>query len=408
MAHAGLCTLKAFREKADLAIPSSDRTAHPPKGDTDNWARWEWQLGNAVQNADQLKAALAELGPAYVAEVSAITTPIPWKLFPVKITPHMLQSLKRGLAHNLPGAWEAFRASFIPSAEEAARIGDASNGRDGIGEEHRDVNPVKAITKFYENRVLFRVTAMCPAHCRYCFRRRMVTDVRGTWDEQAIEEGIQHIASDGTIKEVILSGGDPLVLGDSHIHTLLCRLREIGHVHRVRIDTRALTTLPQRFTDSLIGILQQDRQSKPVYVVGHFSHAYELEPMAHEACRRLVDAGIPVLAHIPLLRGVNDSSDQLSTLMEKLVDWRVRPYYLIQYIPTPWTEQFRVPLRRGCEIVRELHQQCSGLAIPTFIVHLPGGAGKVPVIPKYVKSKGRKGWIFRTPKGPVLYPEPSS
>jgi lysine 2,3-aminomutase len=409
--HTGLRTLKVFLDEMAHEAPYSAGIALPtvssaqPVGDPDNPAQWQWHLREAIKNADQLKAALAQLGPKYAAE-AVLTPSVPWDLFPLKITPHVLHALKQGLAQDLPGTWEAFRATFIPSAEEAERLSETSNGRDGIGEERQDKNPVEAITNFYKNRVLFRVTKMCPVHCRYCFRRRMVTE-SGPSNEETIEEGLRYIASDNRIKEVILSGGDPLVLRDSYIdNRLLLRLMEIEHVRRVRIDTRVLTTLPQRVTEQLVSIFQKHQQRKRVYVVGHFTHVYELEPTAVEACRRLVDAGIPVLAHIPLLHGVNDDSNQLSALMEKLVDCRIRPYYLIQYIPTRWTQHFRVRLQRARKIVGDLHRACSGLAMPTFIVYLPDGKGKVPVIPNYLTRKGKEGWTFRTPEGPVLYPEP--
>lgn len=367
-----------------------------------DWDRWPWQVANAVRSIEQLNAALASF-TTHRARSSELLNQISADLFPVKITPHMLFALHRGLEGGLTNAWNAFCAAFLPSELEAARLDVQDNNVDGIGEELPEASPAKSITNFYENRVLFRVTKMCPAHCRYCFRRRMVTDAAEAWDENAIRAGLDYIAKTPTVHEVILSGGDPLILGDSRLAFLCESLRRLPHIRRIRIDTKALTMLPQRITEDLVQIF---RKHQPVYIVGHFTHLFELESGTREACARLVNAGIPVLAHTPLLHRVNDDEDQLVALMETLVDCRVRPYYLIHFIPTKWTEHFRVSIQRGLELLETIHRHCGGLAWPTYIVYLPGAAGKIPVSPQYLVKRIDGGYVFRSLRGgEVIYEE---
>lgn len=276
-------------------------------------------------------------------------------------------------------------------------------GMDCIGEELSAFNPVSAITNFYRSRVLFRVTNMCPAYCRYCFRRRMVGEGLGAWNERSINEGIAYIAGNSDIHEVILSGGEPLVLSDEKLLLIIDSLKKIPHIRRLRIDSKALTMMPQRITDDFVNIL---RRYQPFYFIGHFSHPYELTDETKTACARLADAGIPLGSHTPLLKEITDDERTLELMMESLVDCRVQPYYLIHFIPTKWTEHFRVPLSRGVELVRYLFKNCGGLATPTLIVYLPNGGGKVPVGPDCILEKTDNGYLFESLDGRViLYPE---
>ncbi|HEY4640498.1 MAG TPA: KamA family radical SAM protein, partial [Thermoanaerobaculia bacterium] len=291
---------------------------------------------------------------------------------------------------------------FVPTDNERLRISDGSSD-DRIGEEEPIANPVAAISSFYHDRALFRVTHMCPAYCRYCFRRRMVGDGEGAWNRREIEEGLSFLARTPTVKEVILSGGDPLILSDDRLRYVVESLRAIPHVRRLRIDTKALTMLPQRITANLVAILAS---VKPFYVIGHFTHPYELTNEVLDACARLVDNGIVVGSHTPMLRGVTDNADVLCDLFERLVDHRVLPYYLIHFIPTPWTEHFRVPLEHAIEIVRDVQARCGGLSVPAFIVYLPDAGGKVVVSPDYLVKKVSSGFVFRSHDGrEILYPE---
>jgi len=233
----------------------------------------------------------------------------------------------------------------------------------------------------------------------------MVGEGLGAWNERSINEGISYIAGDPDVREVIISGGDPLVLSDEKLSYIISSLSRIPHVRRLRIDSKALTIMPQRITDKFLDIL---RKHQPFYFIGHFSHPYELSDETKAACSRLADAGIPVGSHTPLLSGINDDEQGLVSLMERLVDCRVQPYYLIHFIPTKWTQHFRVPLSRGTELIRHLFKSCGGLATPTFIVYLPEGGGKVPVAPDYIVEHRQDGYVFRSLDGKIiLYPEPT-
>jgi lysine 2,3-aminomutase len=385
----------------------SDRQDHqfgPWVGvDLPTWNNWHWQLKNAIRSVDELNNILSSFTDTFI-ETSAVLGKVTRDLFEFKVTPHMVLSLKRGVETSIPNAMDAFRYSFVPSELEMQRMDGGNEGIDCIGEEASAVNPVPAITNFYKNRALFRVTAMCPAYCRYCFRRRMLGDGEGAWSELRVKEGLAYIADNINIDEVILSGGDPLVLSDDRLSYIVTKLKDIPHVKRLRIDTKALTMMPQRITNEFINILSD---YQPFYLIGHFSHLYELTKETKLACERLANAGIPLGSHTPLLRGISDNEEALQLLMDTLVDCRVQPYYLINYIPTRWTEHFRVPVRRGIELVRHIFKTCGGLATPTYIVYLPDSGGKVPVSPQFIVDRRPEGYVFENMEGrQILYPEP--
>ncbi len=375
-----------------------------PWGDASlaDWNDWHWQQKNAIRDVTQLNRVLSSFTELQ-APTSLIIDQIASESFSFKVTPHMVTALKSALDKRIDGAWESFLKSFVPLEQELPRI-EQANGTDCIGEQLPSANPVPAVTSFYPDRVLFRVTGMCAAYCRYCFRRRMVGDGEAAWNENEIQNGINYISSNSGIKEVILSGGDPLILSDSRLSTLLQTLRRIPHVRRLRIDTKFLTMLPQRFTNDLVNIL---REVQPFYLIGHFTHLSELSSETRDACRRLADAGIPLRSHTPLLKGINDDATSLIELMEALVDCRVQPYYLIQFIPTKWTEHFRVPISVGLNLVRQLQSRCGGLATPTYIVYLPQAGGKVPASAHYLIEHRPEGYLFESQDGRrILYPEP--
>lgn len=368
----------------------------------EEWSDWRWQQKNAIRDVTNLNQTLSTF-THFRAGTSPIVDQIAKESFSFRVTPHMVAALKEATDKQIGGAWQAFLKSFIPLEQELPRI-EQTNGIDCIGEHLPSANPVPAVTSFYPDRVLFRVTGMCAAYCRYCFRRRMVGDGEAAWNEKEIQNGIAYIASKPNIKEVILSGGDPLVLSDSRLSTLLQTLRRIPHIRRLRIDTKFLTMLPQRFTNDFVNIL---REIQPFYLIGHFTHLSELSSETRAACRRLADAGIPLRSHTPLLKGVNDDATSLVELMEALVDCRVQPYYLIQFIPTKWTEHFRVPIAAGLDLVRQLQKRCGGLATPTYIVYLPQAGGKVPASAHYLIEHRPEGYLFESQDGRrILYPEP--
>lgn len=386
------------------AINSDINPAHLWEDVTsEKWEDWHWHQQNSIRTIKALNEVLSRFSTLQVSESPVLET-MSRDRFSLKVTPYMIVALARALKANVLGAWDAFHWSFVPDELESKILGSEPEITDCIGEELPRTNPVAAVTNFFGNRVLFRITKMCPAYCRYCFRRRMVGDGQGAWDDKTIEDGIAYISGNPGIQEVILSGGDPLILSDARLASIIKALKAIPHIRRLRIDTKALTLMPQRITEQFVSIL---KENQPFYIIGHFSHPYELTDETRAACARLIDAGIPVLGHTPLLKGINDDERNLALLMQQLVDFRVRPYYLIQFIPTKWTEHFRVPIQRGLELMRYLHEYCSGLSVPSYIVYLPNGAGKVPITPQYIRERTAEGYIFESfDHRSVLYPEP--
>lgn len=367
------------------------------------WNNWKWQLKNCVHTVQKLKRTLNT--SIFENEDSQNLISV-LDSFEMKLTPYLVAIIHQALKKRDLKTTNVFINTFVPSAAEIEHIND---GIDGIGEESSNAKPAPLITNFYKNRVLFFITNMCPAYCRYCFRRRKVgrhphENIREDLRPEQIQQSIQYIRNNKEIKEVIVSGGDPFILSDERLLSILSELREIEHIRVLRIDTKALTTLPQRFTPEIIKEL---KKLKPLYIVGNFLHSVELTPEVINATSLLIDEGIPVVSHTALLKGINDDADVISELMWNLYVNRIIPYYLIQFIPTKWTEHFRVPIEKGLEIMRSLHGNLSGIANPTYIIYLPDGAGKVPLLPDYLIEHTSEGYDFENYEGrKVLYKEP--
>ena len=236
-----------------------------------DWSSWKWQMQNAIRDSGSLNEILSTFT---VHRCSAVPRPKETGYFSLKITPHMVLALKNALEESVSGAWKAFSSGFVPNENEFANLSFEREGIDCIGEELSVFNPVPSITNFYRSRVLFRVTNMCPAYCRYCFRRRMVGDGLGAWNESSINEGINYIANNNEIREVILSGGDPLVLSDDKLGFILESLSKIPHIRRLRIDSKALTMIPQRITEEFVQLLSKHQ---PIYFIAHFAHHLRID-----------------------------------------------------------------------------------------------------------------------------------
>ena len=371
---------------------------------TSEWNNWKWQLRNAIRSPQELAKALSSHLPINNSDFQASDKAI--DTFEMKLTPYLVTSIYRAFkTYNLETGNALFRA-FVPTTKEVERI---NNGIDGIGEETSFAKPAPLITNFYKNRILLFITNICPTYCRFCFRRRKIGDhlyeeVESGTNQEAIQEALKYIRGNQEIREVIISGGEPLTINDDKLLSLLQELKKIKHIKVLRIDTKALSTLPQRITPELVEGL---KNFKPIYVVGNFLHFAELTPEVIEAASLLIDAGIPVVSHTALLKGINDNPEIILELMWKLFVNRIIPYYLIQFIPTRWTEHFRVPIKRGLEIMESLHGRLSGIANPTYIVYLPDAAGKVPLLPNYSLEHTNEGFYFKNFEGKkVLYKEP--
>jgi lysine 2,3-aminomutase len=351
------------------------------------WLDWRWQLGHMLTSADEL-ARVVELSPEETAGLAASA-----QLFRVGITPYYA-SLMDPVHASCP-----IRLQAIPNPAE----GDVRDEelRDPLGEDHH--RPAPAVIHKYPDRVLLLVVDRCGIYCRHCNRRRLVGgDEPPTTAE--LEAGLDYIARTPRIRDVLLSGGDPLLLSTRRLAYLLGRLRAIRHVETLRIGTRLPVVCPMRIDDELVGAL---RRHHPLFVNTHFNHDKELTPEARAACERLVDAGIPVGNQTVLLRGVNSSVRSLRALMRGLMRSRVRPYYLFQGDTVIGTDHLRTPVETAMELHRGLRGWMSGMCVPHLVLDAPGGGGKVPIAPSYIEHLDRERVIVTTYRGErIEYPQP--
>lgn len=333
------------------------------------WNDWRWQLQNAVRTKAQLEAALnlsaeERLGIEHLSIINGL---------PLLITPHFLQQINRADEN------DPLRLQVVPrlkewDEEEFAR-------RDPLGEEDHEVVP--HLVHRYPDRVLLLITDRCASYCRFCTRKRWVGQ-GPTPKANEIQDALAYIKQHPEVKEVVISGGDALMIGDRQLEELLSQIRQIESVEIIRLHTRMLAFAPMRITEELVDTL---RRHSPVYVLSHFNHASEISIETQLAISRLVNVGVPVLNQTVLLKGVNDSAPLLAELFRFLTRLKVRPYYLHQCDIAPGTKQFRVPLEKSLALVKALRGNISGLCIPTFVVDIPGGFGKVPLVPDPIVSR---------------------
>ncbi len=292
------------------------------------------------------------------------------------------------------------RMQAIPVASEAVvQPGELS---DPLGEDpHR---PVEAIVHKYPDRVLLLATDTCSVYCRHCTRRRITKGGASELTKSQLQLGLDYIASHPEVRDVLISGGDPLVLSDERLEQILTPLRAIPHLEIIRIGTRMPVTLPMRVTDSLAKLL---RRYAPLFIVTHFNHPKEITPEAREACERLIDHGVPVENQAVLMRRLNSDARIIKELNHACLKMRVRPYYLHQMDVAEGCEHLRTPIAAGLEILEQLRGWTSGLAVPHLAVDLPGGGGKVTLQPEYVAERGETETVFRNYRGQrYAYPEP--
>jgi lysine 2,3-aminomutase len=311
------------------------------------------------------------------------------KLFHIRVNPYYLSLIR------YPG--DPIWLQCIPDKVE---LEDQNAPEDPLNEDAD--SPVPSITHRYPDRVLFLVTSQCSMYCRFCTRKRKVSD-SSKINSKYIQGGINYIASHTEVRDVILSGGDPLMLTDYALERILASLREIPHVDIIRLGTKIPCVLPQRVTPKLCKML---RKYHPIYVNTHFNHPWECTPEAERACGMLADAGCPVGNQAVLMKGVNDDADVMLELHRKLLKMRVRPYYIYQADLTKGTNHFRTPVRVGLEIMDKLRGHTSGLAIPHYVIDAPGGGGKIPILPQYVLGRSGRDVIVRNYKYEIFtYPD---
>ena len=345
---------------------------------------WRWQARSAVRDLAGLEAALRLTDEERAGIERALQGG-----FPIAITPYYL-SLIDAEDPSCP-----IRRQVVPHALEARTVeGDL---RDPLGEELEAHAAAPALVRRYPDRVLLLATDRCAVYCRFCTRSRMVGDGGGARSIDALQDAFEYIERDPSIHDVIVSGGDPLVMATSKVAAILQRLARIEHVMSVRIGTRAPVTIPQRITDELCQALRASHPS--VWIMTHFNHPKELTPASSEALARLVDHGLVVMNQSVLLRGINDDASTLEALFRGLVARRVRPYYLLQADPVVGTGHLRTPLARGVEIMSQLQGRLTGIAVPKLVVDTPEGRGKVPIGPDAIVRREPGRTILRTFRG---------
>ncbi len=378
-------SLVRVRERPSPSVPQPVRARKPSS------RGWQGQLRESVRSVEQLARALdltpEELEGARRAEREGL---------PIAITPYYLSLCDR---HD-----EAcpVRRQCVPRVDEASEVpGDLV---DPLGEVDHEVAP--HLVRRYPDRVLLLATDRCAVYCRFCTRSRIVGDGGGPVSIERLEPAFAWIAAHPEIRDVIVSGGDPLAMATERIDRLLTRIRAIPTVETIRLATRVPVTLPMRITPELVRAL---RKHHPVWVMTHFNHPKELTRESIAACTRLADAGFPVMNQTVLLAGINDDADVLETLFRGLVRARVRPYYLLQADPVRGTGHLRTPISTGVAILERLQGRLSGIALPKLICDTPGGKGKVPLLPDYVVRRGEGTTTLRTFRGEeVTYVDPPS
>lgn len=376
-------------------FPSSDRSRRflrrfYPGVSIHDWNDWKWQVRNRVRRLDQLERVLA-LTPDERDAVSRRTGNLP-----IAITPYYLSLLSPD------DPLQPLRRTHVPVGSEFIRgLGEDA---DPLGEDHDTAVP--GLVHRYPDRVLFLTTGFCSTYCRYCTRSRMVGETNGeySFSTSQWETAAKYIEAHPEIRDCLLSGGDPLSIGDDKLEWLLARLRRIPHLEFIRIGTKIPVVMPQRITRKLVRML---RQFHPLWMSIHFTHPDELTAETIEACERLADAGIPLGSQTVLLRGINDSLEVMKPLMHGLLKARVKPYYLYQCDPVSGSEHFRTPVETGLEIIRGLRGHTTGYAVPQFVVDAPGGGGKIPLLPDYVLGRdGDDLMLTNFEGGTYRYPDP--
>jgi lysine 2,3-aminomutase len=295
---------------------------------------------------------------------------------------------------------QPIRRTVIPTLQET--VWAAGEADDPLCED--TMSPVPGLVHRYPDRVLLLLSDFCSTYCRYCTRSRVVGHGAIHPSRSRLERAFAYIESTPAIRDVLLSGGDPLMLGEEKLSWVLSRLRGIPHVEIVRIGTKVPAVLPQRITPRLVRLL---RQHHPLWMSLHFTHPEECTPEAYRACAMLSDAGIPLGSQTVLLKGVNDDLDTMRALMHNLLKMRVRPYYLYQCDPISGSSHFRTTIDTGLAIIRGLRGFTSGYAVPTYVVDAPGGGGKIPLMPDYMAGRDQDALLLKNYENTVFrYPEP--
>ncbi len=354
----------------------------------DQWNNWQWQSAHSI-------TTWQELGYYFTLSEQEMMSAHMEKRLPMRITPYYASLI------DPVNTLQPIRRTMIPVQDEL--LLSPEEKADPLGEENQ--SPVPQLVHRYPDRALFLTTGVCAAYCRYCTRSHMVSKKDKVHSSLVVwDAALKYISEHPEIRDVLLSGGDPLTMSDSRLEYLLSRLRQIPHVEIIRIGTKVPVVLPQRITEGLVGVL---KKYHPLLMSIHFTHPDEITPEVAFACTRLADAGIPLGSQTVLLKGVNDEVEVYRKLAQQLLKIRVKPYYLYQCDPIPGSAHFRTPVSKGLEIIQGLRGFTSGYAIPHFVIDAPGGGGKIPLLPDYVAERNSEGYLLRNYEGKYfLYREP--
>lgn len=358
-----------------------------------NWKDWKWQIKHSIRSLEKFEY----LTGIKFSQKEKVDLQKTFEKFPLSITPYYLSVIDASNYRNDPVFKQAFGG-----IEELTIL--KSEHSDPLSED-RD-SPVEGITHRYPDRVLFHVSNICSMYCRHCTRKRKVGDVDFVPSKAQLSAGIEYIRKTPQIRDVLLSGGDPLMLPDNKIDWLLSEISQIPHVEVIRIGTRMPVVLPYRITDNLVSILQKYH---PLWINTHFNHPNEITSSAKESIAKLANGGFPLGNQSVLLADVNDCPRIMKSLLHKLVQNRVRPYYLYQCDLSEGLSHFRTPIGKGIEIMESLIGHTSGFARPTYVIDAPGGGGKIPVMPNYIISWSTNKVVLRNYEGIITtYKEPDS
>ena len=360
-----------------------------PNVTDEQWNDWRWQVKNRIETLEDLKKYVS-LTPEEEEGVKKTL-----QTLRMAITPYYISLIDP----ENPKCPE--RRQAVPTGKETYQ-----SPADLLDPLHEDEDsPVPGLTHRYPDRVLLLITDMCSMYCRHCTRRRFAGQKDAESAVDRIDRAIEYIAKTPQVRDVLLSGGDALMVSDERLEYIISRLRQIPHVEIVRIGSRTPVVCPQRITDNLVNML---KKYHPIWLNTHFNHPQEVTKEATEACAKLANAGIPLGNQTVLLRGVNDCVNTMKKLMHELVKMRVRPYYIYQCDLSMGIEHFRTPVSKGLEIIEGLRGHTSGYAVPTFVVDAPGGGGKTPVMPQYVVSQSPGRVVLRNFEGVITtYTEPT-
>jgi len=353
-----------------------------------DWNDWRWQLKHRITTVEQLQRFMPTLTPEELAGATLANHKLA-----LGITPYFFNLIDPADEHC------PVRRQMIPRVEETRTAPWEMS--DPCGEDSH--SPVPGLVHRYPDRVLFLVTDRCASYCRYCTRSRLVSNASGYDFHPEYDKQIAYIAAHPEIRDVLLSGGDPLLLSDEKLENLLSRLRAIPHVEFLRIGTRIPIFLPQRITPELCAML---KQFHPLFISIHSNHPRELTTEVRDAIGRLADAGVPLGNQTVLLRQVNDSAEVMKALVQKLLMCRVKPYYIYQCDLIAGSAHLRASVAKGLEIMEKLRGHTTGYAVPTYVIDAPGGGGKVPVNPEYVLCRNAGRVLVRNYEGKIFeYPE---